>query len=141
MISEQAKCCVNVYVPPCVCNISVGVSLNTMVNVRCQACQAKYRLLAAKRVNLLGLVLETRPMGKQQAIINGDYSNSSSRSSSYSNLSSLSGKPAPRFPYRPPIQRRPRSYILPPSPTVLLASHASPSSNNTLQMDLHSTYF
>ena len=29
-----------------------------MVNVRCQACQAKYRLLAAKRVNLLGLVLE-----------------------------------------------------------------------------------
>ena len=30
-----------------------------MANVRCQACQAKYRLLAAKRVNLLGL--EARP--------------------------------------------------------------------------------
>nr|CAG4646793.1 EOG090X00JH [Megafenestra aurita]SVE92215.1 EOG090X00JH [Megafenestra aurita] len=60
-----------------------------MVNVRCQACQAKYRLLAAKRVNLLGLVLEARPQ-----------------------------KPAPRFPYRPPIQRRPRSYIIQPDSLV-----------------------
>ena len=115
------------------CQLTVVThSRNTMVNVRCQACQAKYRLLAAKRVNLLGLVLnETRPNGKQQAIINGDYSNSSS----YSNLSSLGGKPAPRFPYRPPIQRRPRSYILPPSPTaVLLAYYSLPhlQAHNTL---------
>nr|CAG4635919.1 EOG090X00JH [Eubosmina coregoni]SVE69625.1 EOG090X00JH [Eubosmina coregoni] len=91
-----------------------------MVNVRCQACQAKYRLLAAKRVNLLGLVLEARPIGKQNAInYDGSNSNGSSRSSSYNNVSGFGGKPAPRFPYRPPIQRRPRSYILPPpSPTA-----------------------
>lgn len=95
-----------------------------MVNVRCQACQAKYRLLAAKRVNLLGLVLEARPIGKQNAInYDGSNSNGSSRSSSYNNVSGFGGKPAPRFPYRPPIQRRPRSYILPPpSPTVRLHS-------------------
>ena len=49
-----------------------------MANVRCQACQAKYRLLAAKRVNLLGLVLEARPQ-----------------------------KPAPRFPCRQPILASP----------------------------------
>ena len=60
-----------------------------MVNVRCQACQAKYRLLAAKRLNLLGLALEARPQ-----------------------------KPTPRFPYRPPIQRRPRSYIIQPGSLV-----------------------
>ena len=68
----------------------------TMVNVRCQACQAKYRLLAAKRVNLLGLVLEARPQ-----------------------------KPAPRFPYRPPIQRRPRSYIIQPDSLVCFSSSSS----------------
>lgn len=60
-----------------------------MVNVRCQACQAKYRLLAAKRLNLLGLAFEARPQ-----------------------------KPIPRFPYRPPIQRRPRSYIIQPNSLV-----------------------
>ncbi len=63
----------------------------TMVNVRCQACQVKYRLLAAKRLNLLGLALEARPQ-----------------------------KPTPRFPYRPPIQRRPRSYIIQPASLVYL---------------------
>ena len=62
-----------------------------MVNVRCQACQAKYRLLAAKRVNLLGLVLEARPKNEQPVA------------------------QTPRFPYRPPIQKRPRSYIIPPA--------------------------
>ena len=59
-----------------------------MVNVRCQACQAKYRLLAAKRVDLLGLVLGDVARPKNDGAV-------------------------PRFPYRPPIQRRARSYIVP----------------------------
>lgn len=67
-----------------------------MVNVRCQACQVKYRLLAAKRLNLLGLALEARPQ-----------------------------KPTPRFPYRPPIQRRPRSYIIQPASLVYTQTHTS----------------
>lgn len=77
-----------------------------MVNVRCQACQAKYRLLAAKRVNLLGLVLEARPIGKRQQ----------------SDIDGLI-KQVPRFPYRPPIQRRPRSYIIQPGSLVNLVTY------------------
>ena len=71
----------------------------TMVNVRCQACQAKYRLLAAKRVNLLGLVLEQagRPKGHHH----------------HANYQPV--PTTPRFPYRPPIHKRPRSYIIPPN--------------------------
>ena len=70
-----------------------------MVNVRCQACQAKYRLLAAKRVNLLGLVLEQagRPKGHHH----------------HANYQPV--PTTPRFPYRPPIHKRPRSYIIPPN--------------------------
>ena len=78
-----------------------------MVNVRCQACQAKYRLLAAKRVNLLGLALEARPVNRKANV---------NQQSDDDSILSLNIKPAPRFPYRPPIQRRPRSYILPPVP-------------------------
>lgn len=85
-----------------------------MVNVRCQACQAKYRLLAAKRVNLLGLVLEARPINRKHG---EDKSDLDGKSGSY-HLGSY--KPTPRFPYRPPIQRRPRSYILPPGQRVFL---------------------
>ncbi len=86
-----------------------------MVNVRCQACQAKYRLLAAKRVNLLGLALEPRPVN-----LKGDLQTLGHTGDKY--LSELGIKPTPRFPYRPPIQRRPRSYILPPGSRVLFFS-------------------
>lgn len=88
-----------------------------MVNVRCQACQAKYRLLAAKRVDLFSCFLldPGRAVGRPAGRNPWGKSDPWGKADPW--IDSLA--PAPRFPYRPPIQRRPRSYILPPVHKVL----------------------
>ena len=70
-----------------------------MVNVRCYACQAKYRVLSTKNYNLLDCNVSTTSL------------NNSGQQQSQTQLAKSNNKPnTPRFPYKPPKLRKPRSY-------------------------------